>query len=280
MFRYHLLAGLILLLTAITSFAAAPEKPVDDAYTVGIVPQFDSRQLFRIWRPILDAVAQHTGLRFKIRGAPSIPAFEKEFAEGAFDFAYMNPYHMLVAHNRQRYLPLVRDHSKLLYGILVVQNDSPITQVKGLDSKTVAFPAPNALGASLLMRAELKELHGINVNPRYVRTHSSVYLNVALGETPAGGGVQNTLNQEPQQIRDKLRVIYETRRVPPHPFTAHPRVPEEIQQKVQQALLEIGQSERGKALLARVPMPKIGPASLDDYRPLGDLGLDAYYVAE
>ncbi len=281
MFRSLLLVGLILFLIAITSFAATTaEKPTDKVYIVGIVPQFDSRQLFGVWRPILDAVEQRTGLRFKIRGAPSIPAFEKEFAEGVFDFAYMNPYHMVVAHNRQQYLPLVRDHSKPLYGILVVQKGSPITQVEELDGKTVAFPSPNALGASLLMRVELKESHGINVKPRYVMTHSSVYLNVALGETQAGGGVQNTLHQQPQKIQDKLRILYETRRLPPHPFTAHPRVPEEIRQKVQQALLEIGQSGRAKALLAMVPMAKIGPASLDDYRPLEDLDLDAYYEEE
>ncbi len=282
MYRRHLVAGLSLLLTAITStgLAVAPEPHADDAYTVGIVPQFDSRQLFSVWRPILDAVSERTGLRFRIRGAPSIPEFEKEFLKGAFDFAYMNPYHMLLAHNQQHYIPLVRDHSSPLYGILVVQNDSPINHVQELEGKTVVFPAPNALAASLLMRAELTDLHGVNIQPRYVKTHSSVYLNVALGEAPAGGGVNNTWHQQPQQIRDGLRILYETRRVPPHPFVTHPRIPEEIQQKIKRALLDIGHSEEGGALLAKVPIPKIGPASLEDYHLLGDLGLDSYYVEE
>ncbi len=277
MYRRHLIAGLSLLLSAIASTTLAI---ADDIYTVGIVPQFDSRQLFRVWRPILDAVSARTGLHFRIRGAPSIPAFEKEFLKGTFDFAYMNPYHMLLAHNRQQYVPLVRDHGSPLYGVLVVQKNSTINHVQELAGKTVVFPAPNALGASLLMRAELTELHGTNIKPRYVKTHSSVYLNVALGEAPAGGGVQHTWHQQPPQIRDSLRILYETRRIPPHPFAAHPRVPEEVQQKIKRALLDIGHSEEGRALLAKVPIPKIGPASLEDYHQLGDLGLDSYYVEE
>ncbi len=282
MYRRHLIAGLSLLLSAIasTSLAIASKPHTDDIYTVGIVPQFDSRQLFRVWRPILDAVSERTGLRFRIRGAPSIPEFEKEFLNGTFDFAYMNPYHMLLAHNQQQYVPLVRDHGSPLYGVLIVQKNSAINHVQELAGKTVVFPAPNALGASLLMRAELTELYGTNIKPRYVRTHSSVYLNVALAEAAAGGGVQHTWHQQPQQIQDSLRVLYETRRIPPHPFAAHPSVPEVIQQKIKQALLDIGHSEQGRALLAKIPITKIGPASLEDYQPLGDLGLDNYYMEE
>jgi phosphonate transport system substrate-binding protein len=197
---------------------------------------------------------------------------------GEFDLAYMNPYHLLKAHEAQGYSPLVRDVGRTLFGIIVVRKDSPVQDVKDLDGKTVAFPAPNALGAALIPRAEFVETHEIRIQPSYVKSHSSVYLNVVTGQAVAGGGVQKTLQSQPQNIRDALKVIYRTAQVAPHPVAAHPRLAEETRDRISQAFLQLVNMEDGSELLARIPMKKVGRASLDDYKPLKQLGLDKYYV--
>lgn len=249
-------------------------------YTVGVVPQFTAKEIHAIWRPLLDVLEQRTGLRFKLVGSPTIPAFEKEFSAGQFDFSYMNPYHAAQAERTQGYIPLVRDVGESLNGIVVVRKDSPIRDVRELDGKTVAFPAPNALGASLLLRADFHDKFHISVVPRYVQSHSSVYLNVTLNQADAGGGVQKTLEQQPPEVRDALRIIYRTREFPAHPFMAHPRVPAGDREKVKAALLQLGQQEKGRSLLARIPIRRIGPASAKDYQPLLELGLERFYVEE
>lgn len=275
----------ITVLTLLTTCSAplatsAANNQGERFYTVGIVPQYDARKIHATWSPILRQLEQETGYRFKVVGAPTIPEFEKEFIAGRFDFAYMNPYHVLLANKNQGYIPLVRDVGKRLHGILAVKKESPITDPKELHGKRVSFPAPNALGASLMMRADLHDLIGISVTPRYVKTHSSVYLNVALGLTEAGGGVQKTLSQQPQEIRDTLRVIYKTRDVAPHPFSAHPSVPQAVVERVKQALLEMGTSELGRAKLRQIPIGDIGPASMADYIPLNKMELERFYVEE
>jgi phosphonate transport system substrate-binding protein len=249
-----------------------------DSYLVGVVPQFEARRLHQIWQPILDYLQQETGASFRLIGAPTIPAFEKEFAQGNFDFAYMNPYHLIMANNAQGYQPLVRDVGRQLYGVLVVSKQSGITRVQELEGKKIAFPAPNALGASLMMRQELVDDFGLNFTPRYVKTHDSVYLNVLLSETAAGGGVQKTLNQQKPQIRDNLTVIHQTRKVAPHPFASHPRVPPEVVEQVVKAFLKLGQSKDGKAMLAAIPMKQPGRARLADYANLEAMGLDRFHV--
>lgn len=267
------------LLLAILAFASPLVWPADDVvYSFGIVPQFEQRKLFRIWRPILDELERRTGFVFKLVGSPKIPVFEQKFMEGAYDFAYMNPYHLLQAHGSQGYLPLVRDGSRMLKGILVVAKDSPIQSVQELAGKRVAFPSPNALGASLLLRAELVRSHGVEVIPHYAQTHSSVYLHVILGQTVAGGGVASTLSSQPPEIQQKLRILYETTSVSPHPVAVHPRVPETHREMVRQALLAMAQTKTGAALLARIPMSKAVSASLDDYRPMSSLKLEEFYI--
>ena len=272
------LIATFLLLAIIPLTASAADKQTT-TYTVGVVPQFEARKLHAIWRPILDQLEKETGYRFKLRGSPAIPDFEKEFVAGKFDFAYMNPYHVILANQHAGYIPLVRDHGRQLFGVLVVRKDSPIRSPKYLKDKAIAFPSPNALGASLQMRQELHDLFNISVKPRYVKTHDSVYLNVLLGETAAGGGVQKTLNRQKPEYKNSLRVIHTTKKVPPHPLAALPSVPEEVRTAVHKAMLKLGESEQGKKLLSKIPMKQIGPATMNDYQPLKRIGLERFYVA-
>ena len=264
------------LLVILASIIAIPGHA--DTFTVGVVPQFDTRKIHKIWQPILAHLNKETGHTFVLRGSSSIPAFEKEFNAGSFDFAYMNPYHALVANKKQGYLPLIRDNGRELQGILVVRKDSGIDSIKDLNGVKISFPAPNALGASLLIRADLTNQHKIDFNPIYVKTHSSVYLNVIVKQTTAGGGVDKTLKQQKENIRGALKIIYQTPKVSPHPLSVHPRVPDNVREEIKQAFLKLGESDAGKALLSKVPMKKIGEAVISDYTPLNKFNLNEFYV--
>jgi phosphonate transport system substrate-binding protein len=270
---------IFLILFLILPGTAAASDPTP-TYTVGVVPQFEIRRIREIWEPILAAVSDRTGIGLTLVGAPGIPEFEAGFTAGAFDFAYMNPYHLIVANREQGYRPLVRDVGRTLYGIIVVRKESPLQEVAELDGKTIAFPAPNALGAALIPRAEFARKFHIDVTPRYVKSRTSVYLNVVTRRTDAGGGVQKTLEQQDRLVRDALRVLYRTGEVAPHPLAVHARVDTSVAEAVQRAFLELGASDEGRDLLAEVPIRRIGRATLEDYAPLAEMGLDDFYVRE
>ena len=258
--------------------AANNSARAEQVFTFGVVPQFEARALAAIWMPILEELGQRTELKFELVGSPRIPEFEEGFEKGEFDFAYMNPYHLLVANERQGYIPLVRDGGRQLFGVLAVRKDSPIQSVSELDGQIISFPAPNALGASLLMRADLDAIHNIKFESVYVSTHTSSYLNVVLGRAAAGGGVMGTFNKQDGEVKDLLRILYETRRMPPHPIAAHPRVPADIREKVQQAFIEMAATELGAEMLANIPIQEAILAELADYKDLGEWGLENYFV--
>jgi len=241
-------------------------------YRFGVVPQFGQRKLFSIWMPVLQMLEAETGLRFELIGSEQITAFEDKFLAGDFDFSYMNPYHAVVAHRAQRYEPIIRDGNRKLQGILVVKSDSPINSVNELNGKQVAFPSRNAL-ATLLPRAELLREHGVTVKPRYVKTHSSVYIHVAQGLSSAGGGVASTLNQQKPEINKRLRILYRTHDYTPHPIVAHPRVPKHHVKHVQAAFLAMSKREDGQRLLQKIPMLKAIIATIDDYDAIKTLQL-------
>ena len=267
------LLTLLACMPAALRVASASEAPV---LRVGVVPQFDSRTTFDIWTPILTNLEALTGLRFQLVGSPNIPEFEKRVGQEEFDFAYLNPYQGLVA--ADSYLPLVRDIATPLEGIAVVRQDSTIQDLHGLQGKTMDFPAPNALAASLMIRAQLDQA-GVKVRVRYVKTHTSVYLNVALGQTDAGGGVLQTLEDQPEAVRKQLKVIFRTVGVASHPVIASKRLSRAVREQVRAAFIAMGETSAGRALLLRVPFDRIGRATSDDYLPLRHMGLEKYYVA-
>lgn len=89
-------------------------------------------------------------------------------------------------------MPLLIDGRSKLTGLLVVRSDSPIRSIQDLNDKKVAFPAPNAFAASLLIRAELAK-NGVHIEPVYLKTHASAYRSVAMGTFIAAGGVNTAV---------------------------------------------------------------------------------------
>jgi len=267
--------ALVLCCLLLASTLAAAEQVV---YRFGVVPQFESRVLFSIWQPVMQELERRTGLKFKLVGSPKIPEFEKSFLAGKFDFAYTNPFHLYLTEKTQGYIPLIRDGSRMLQGIVVVKKDSPYQKLADLQNKVIAFPSPNALGASLAVRATFVGAGLTEFIPKYVQTHSSVYLHVATGLVDAGGGVLSTLRAQSETLQGHMRIIHSTTGIPTHPVCVHPRVPVEHRERVQRAFLAMSRTVEGKKLLARIPMYEPVKVDIRTYRMISEQGYSKYYI--
>jgi phosphonate transport system substrate-binding protein len=272
--------GVAALALALLCAGAQAQTSAPLKYTFSVVPQFTAIELHKDWSPLLARLSKDTGLTLELKIAQSIPAFEASFLKGEPDFVYMNPYHAVMARKAQAYVPLLRD-SKPLTGVLVVRKDSSIKTLKDLNGQKIAFPAPNAFGASLYMRALLAEEYAIAFETSYVKTHPNVYRHVIRKEAVAGGTVNAALNDEPPEVRDQLQVLFQTPAVAPHPVAAHPRVPAAALNAFSQAFMALAQDEAGRALLKDIRLTTPVSANYQtDYRPLEKLRIEKYLVAE
>ena len=248
-------------------------------YTLAVVPQASPAETHRRWAPFAEHLQRATGQRLQLRVYRTFDEFETELVNGLVDFAYMNPYHFLMARKAQGYLPLVRDGSRLVNGILLVRRDSPVQSVKDLEGKVIAFPDPNAFAASLYMRALLQEKAKVRFSARYLGTHANVYRHVILGSVAAGAGANVSLARERPETRAELRVLYETPGTAPLPLCAHPRIPAAQREAVTRAVLEMDKNDDGRSLLKHVDLSQPVRASYArDYQPLEKLGLEKYVV--
>jgi phosphonate transport system substrate-binding protein len=273
--KWSRLTTIIILLQFLLSHSVVAETQ----YIWSVVPQFTGTAVHRDWTPVLKHIESKTGYRFKLKIYDSIPEFEKGFINGVPDFAYMNPYHAVMAKDAQGYSPIVRNSKRLLSGIMVVRQDSAINNIKHLNGKKIAFPSPNAFAASLYMRALLREKEGIDFIPVYAGTHSNAYRLTLAGKTIATGAVKRTLLKERKELQQNLKILYKTPGFPSHPLTVHKRVPDKVKKAVQSTLLELAQTPHGEKLLKAILLSHPTKANYDtDYLPLKKLELDKYLV--
>lgn len=270
----------ILFISSSAYAACLGDQNATKAFTVAVVPQLPRAVTYAKWAPLLEVIGRNTKQCFDLVVPETIPAFEKLLFKGQPDFAFVNPYHEVMAKKKKGYIPLVMDSRSKLTGILVVQVNSPIRSIQELKGKEIAFPAPNAFAASLLIRAELAK-KGIYIKPKYLFTHASSYRAAAIGDVVASGGVNTTLQREELALRESLRVLYETTGYAPHPFVANPRVPLNIRKAVIDAFIALSGTESGDKLLEGIQIPL--PVRSDyqrDYAPLESLNLEKFVILD
>src|SRR5471032_3433543 len=240
-------------------------------YSFGIVPQESASLMAEVWTPVLNALAQRSGLALTFSTAPDIPTFEKRVSAGEYDFVYMNPYHFTVFNAKPGYRALARDKGERLRGIVVVRKDSPYKELKDLSGTTIAFPSSAAFAATLVVEADLRK-RGIAFEPKIVKSHISVYLDVAKGLYPAGGGVPRTFKLLDDSIARDLRILYTSADYTSHAIASRPGMDAATRDKLLKAMLAMSQDAASLEMLQGIGFKGFEAAAdrdWDDVRALG-----------
>jgi phosphonate transport system substrate-binding protein len=265
---FSVLVAFLLSLNSLQAFAS------DKVYSFGVVPQQSAKKMAKLWTPILKHITQQSGIKLQFKTAKNIPEFEKRLANGEYDFAYMNPYHFTVFNESPGYNAIAVRTEQPIRGIIVVHKDSDFKSLNELANKTLAFPSPAAFAASLLPRAKLKN-DNIPFGVKYVSSHDSVYLNIAKGIFPAGGGVKRTLNNTTPEVREQLKILWTTDAFTPHAIASHPNIDTKIKDLVQSGFISMNNDEKGKNLLKSIKIKNgLIRAEDSDWDDVRGLGLD------
>lgn len=238
--------------------------------TFAVVPQQSATQLAEAWTPVLAWLSQSSGLPLQFVTAPDVPSFEQRLTAGEYDIAYMNPYHYTVFSAHPGYRALSRAKGDRIKGILVTQKDSPIKSLSDLAGKTLAFPTPAAFAASLLVQAELRG-RGIAFTPKIVNSHNSVYRSVAKGIFPAGGGIPRTLELLDENVRNDLRVLWETREFTTHAIASRPGLDTAVRARLWKAMRDMGADPHGQELLKGIGFKGFEQAKDEDWNDVRSL---------
>ena len=251
----------------------APFSVYSASYTIGIVPQHAPKVIAQAWQPLLSLIKEETGHNIRFKTAKDIPTFERALAAGEYDFAYMNPYHFVVFNQSPGYRAMARQRDKAIKGIIVVHQSSTINTLSDLQGKTIAFPAPAAFAATIIPRATLAT-RNITHTPTFVHSHDSVYLNVQRGFFEAGGGIIRSLEASPTEVKNHLRILWESQPFTSHAIASHPRVPAEHKEQITAFLLSLKDNQNHEEVLFSLHMKGFERAKDSDWDDVRALNID------
>jgi phosphonate transport system substrate-binding protein len=266
--RTSMLFALRCMLVTLFGAAGLASAAGGAAYTLALMPSTPPISMHAQWMPFVERLSRDTGLEFRLRLYENMAEFEREIWSGGPDFIFSSPIQLMVAHQSNGYIPLLRGEKPVAIG-LFVRKDSSITNVDDLSGKRVAFVGNKNICSVYIQHLLANNKDKLTYTTEYAGSTRNVIINVLLGKSDAGAVFMPELARESQSTRDQLRAVVFTPEIAPHPLSAHPRVPKKDQEAVKQATFAIAATQDGSDLLKSVRLAN--PISADygrDYRSL------------
>lgn len=250
----------------ITVFAltACPGQAAEtEPYSWGILNQQSAAQTAALWNPILIYLGNKTGLKFKLKLAPTVQETDLMSNRGEFDFLYNN--HVFDPDfDDANYQPLVQWGGRPLVGQIVVNDESSFRTLKDLDGKKVVFPSRDAFIAYKVTYQALRTA-GIKIELVFGANQDGAAVQLASGRTDAASLNKFFAERFQAEGKGKFRTLYESDAWPNIPVLAHPRIPAKHAQAVRKALLDMSTDPEGKALLEEHKIPGFLAVKDSDY---------------
>ncbi|BCN94099.1 hypothetical protein THMIRHAM_18840 [Thiomicrorhabdus immobilis] len=251
---------------------AASEK---HQYQFAVHPLHNPSRLFDVFNPLLEYLNQNIPeAEFTLEASRDYAVFDQKLIDQTVDFALPNPFQTLIAieHNYRVIAKMGDDFN--FKGIILVPKDSPIKTPKDLKGYSVSYPAPTALAGTILPQYYL-QTHGLDINKDiknvYVGSQESSIMSVYLGTTMAGATWPppwEALSKERPELKEKLKVIWQTQSLPNNSVVAGKNVPVEISDKVQILLANLHTTAEGQKILNKMYLSKYEKADNSTYAPV------------
>lgn len=231
---------------------AGAEPQIGSEYIMGVFPHLPPRELEKVFSPIADDLGKAIDRKVVLRTNTTFERFRDNLDAQLYDIAFVQPFDYVRAADRYGYQPLAT-RTQRLATIVVVSEDSALTDLEDLRGKRLALP-PEDAAVSHLLRAHLRGQGlspGEDIELSHHRSHVSCMQQVLIGEAAACGTAAPARRYFERKMDVRLRVIETTHAIPHSLFTIHPRVPEKERELIQQRILSWANSETGRELLAR-----------------------------
>jgi len=203
------------------------------------------------WQKVFDHIAKEASLDLKFEPTSSQLQFELNLAKGYYDLAYINPLQFNAFRDFPGYQAQVKRKSQPSRGMVFVKKIGAISTLTDLREATIAFPDPLNFSGSVITRESLQRLN-FHIIPQFLSSQSLVYTEVMKGQYIAGSGTKATFHAQAPEIKNNLKIIWESPGFSPYAFVAHPRVDFFSLTKLKRAFVRMVKNEESKALLKHI----------------------------
>ena len=243
----------------------------------GVHPLHNPQKLHQVFDPLMVYLNRFiTDVRFELEASNNYAHFEAKLQAREMEFSLPNPYQTLIAQDwGYRVIAKLADDNDFR-GLIFIRRDSRIRQPLDLKGRTVCYPAPTALAATMLPRHFLAT-HGLDlrhdVRERYVGSMESSLMNVVRGQVAAAGAWPPPWRQfqraHPVEAA-QIMPIWQTEALPSLAVMARLDAPETRTAAVLRALEQLHVAREGRGVFAGMGMEgnHFRAAGNADYAPV------------
>lgn len=264
-----------------------PYKPTAKAidiqtYKFGIHPYLNSKKMYISYRPILDFLeSQMKGARFELETSATYAEYETKLYRGDFDFSLPNPFQTYKALSHEYKVVARMKPDDVFRGIFVARKDLHLKDVSQLKGKSISFPAPTALAATMMPLYYLHE-RGIDVQKdieqKYVGSQYSSILNAFSGYTVAGASWPPPWEAWKKENPDKaqeMEVVWQTESLVNNGVIVKKSLDATVVNKVVAILINLDKNQESNTLLINAGFEGFTHANDSDYNKVA-LFLEKY----
>ncbi|PLA75340.1 phosphonate ABC transporter substrate-binding protein [Hydrogenovibrio sp. SC-1] len=244
----------------------------ENIYLFGVHPLHNPKRLFEVYQPMIDFInARLQGGKLRLEASRNYAAFDKKLFDGYFDFALPNPYQTVTSlqHGYRVFGKMADDEN--FRGIILIRKDSEIETVSDLKGKSVSYPAPTALAATIMPQWFLVQ-NGLNIDDditnHYVGSQESSIMNVYLGNTDAASTWPPpwlAFIKERPEVAEQVIVKWQTPPLLNNGLVVKESVPKAILDQVSQSIFNLHHSAEGQQILAAMELSQYEPATNETY---------------
>lgn len=225
------------------------------------VPSVDVKAIEDNSEIIRQYLEAHTPYKYKVAIPTSFIAAVEALGTKRADIVAMNTYGYILAHERygaEAKLTVIRHGLSTYQGQIVVKANSGIKTLEDLAGKKVAFVDPASTSGYLL---PLKILNDKKIKPKdtvFAMRHDNVVSMVYQGQVDAGAtfyvppskeGIEDArrlVKTQYPDVEEKVKILTLTESIPNDPIVFRKDLPNEIKDKVVNALVTYVRSEKGQ----------------------------------
>ena len=242
-------------------------------YSFGVSPMSNFRHIYDVFQPIIEHVNGGLADAQLVLEVPrGVDEHAQRLAARKYDFALSNPYLTWRAAQRQGYRIVAKaGDDDRFHGIFIVRRDSGITQLSALAGRKIAFPPRLSMAGTMMNQLQLKDAgidpdRGIEAN--YVGSQHASIMAVHAGSV-AAGATWPLAWEAFKRLHPAQASVLEPRFATPslvnQGIVARDDMPPELVERVAALLAAMHDSEKGRALLAAVPLRRFELAGDSQY---------------
>lgn len=256
-------------------YSTNPPLSKQTVYIFGVHPLHNPKRLFEVYGPMVDYINAHlTGAELRLEASRDYPSFDKKLVAKHFDLALPNPYQTVMAADNGYKIFAKMGDDQNFRGIILVRKDSDINTIADLKGKTISYPAPTALAATMMPQWYLYE-HGIDVTKdvknSYVGSQESSIMNVYLGKSAAAATWPppwKAFIKERPEVAKEVMIKWETSSMLNNGLIARKDVPVAIVEQVSEIITTLHTHEEGRKILEAMELSHYEKADDKTYQPV------------